>query len=49
VTHSFAAIKAMCNRAIWLNHGQLLGQGPVDEMVNRCEKEFEYDYEYDNE
>lgn len=40
VTHSFAAIKAICNRAIWLNHGQLLGQGPVDEVVSRCEKEF---------
>lgn len=49
VTHSFAAIKAMCNRAIWLNQGQLLGEGPVDEIVNRCEKEFEYEYEYDDE
>jgi ABC-type polysaccharide/polyol phosphate transport system ATPase subunit len=40
VTHSFDAIKAICNRAIWLKHGQLYGQGPVDEVVKNCEKEF---------
>ena len=33
VSHDLAAIQSLCNRAIWLDHGQLRMQGDPDEVV----------------
>jgi ABC-type polysaccharide/polyol phosphate transport system ATPase subunit len=35
VSHSPASIKALCNRALWLEHGALRLLGPVDTVVDR--------------
>ena len=37
VSHSTAAIRALCRRAIWLEHGRLLADGPVDAVCSRYE------------
>lgn len=34
VSHNMASIKALCNRGIYLSHGYLLDQGPVDRIVS---------------
>ena len=34
VSHSAATIKTMCDRALWLDQGTLLMDGPVDEVVD---------------
>lgn len=49
VTHSFDAVKSMCSRAVWLNHGQLQAQGSVDEIINHYGKEFENAIDDDEE
>jgi lipopolysaccharide transport system ATP-binding protein len=33
-THSRALVEAVCNRAIWLEHGQLKMDGPIAEVVS---------------
>ena len=35
VSHSPASIKALCSRALWLEHGTIRLLGPVDEIVDR--------------
>ena len=32
VSHSLAAVRTMCNRAIWLDKGVMVADGPVDEV-----------------
>ncbi|MBR7743468.1 cell wall-binding repeat-containing protein [Phycicoccus sp. BSK3Z-2] len=34
VSHSAATIRAMCDRALWLDQGELVMDGPVDEVVD---------------
>jgi ABC-type polysaccharide/polyol phosphate transport system ATPase subunit len=34
VSHSAATIRAMCDRALWLDQGELIMDGPVDEVVD---------------
>lgn len=34
VSHNMAAVQAMCTRAIWLNHGQVVEQGNTDQIVS---------------
>ncbi len=45
VTHSISAVKSMCNRAMWLHHGQLQAEGSVDEIVKHYGTEIEDDDE----
>ena len=34
VSHSAATIRSMCDRALWLDQGELVMDGPVDEVVD---------------
>jgi ABC-type polysaccharide/polyol phosphate transport system ATPase subunit len=33
-SHSAAALRSMCDRAIWLHHGTVMHEGSVDEVLN---------------
>jgi ABC-type polysaccharide/polyol phosphate transport system ATPase subunit len=33
VSHALGTIPELCNRAIWLDHGELMMNGPVDEVI----------------
>jgi ABC-type polysaccharide/polyol phosphate transport system ATPase subunit len=33
VSHDLEAVSKFCNRAIWLDHGQILRAGPTDEII----------------
>lgn len=33
VSHSLASVQAMCTRAIWLDRGKIVADGPVDEVT----------------
>jgi ABC-type polysaccharide/polyol phosphate transport system ATPase subunit len=35
VSHSPTSIKALCNRALWLEHGKIRLMGPVDDVVDQ--------------
>src|SRR5690606_2022475 len=35
VSHSLASVRAMCNRAIWLDKGVVRADGPVDEIADQ--------------
>jgi ABC-2 type transport system ATP-binding protein len=34
VSHAMGALRSMCDQAAWLNHGQVLGSGPANEIVD---------------
>lgn len=34
VSHSIGQVKSLCDNAIWLEHGKLIMQGPVDEVCD---------------
>lgn len=34
VSHSAAAVRAMCDRAIWIDHGSVMMQGSVDDVLD---------------
>jgi teichoic acid transport system ATP-binding protein len=38
VSHSLAEVQRMCQRAIWIDRGRLITDGPVDEVLARYEK-----------
>ncbi|GAB4530959.1 MAG: hypothetical protein OHK0046_51740 [Anaerolineae bacterium] len=40
VSHAASQIKLICERAIWLHHGEMLMDGPVDEVVGAYEERF---------
>jgi len=35
VSHNPTSIKALCNRALWLEHGAIRALGPVEAVVDR--------------
>lgn len=35
VSHDHLLVKSLCNRALWLDHGELMVDGPPDEVVDR--------------
>src|SRR5438270_12522975 len=35
VSHALEAVRSLCSRAIWLDHGQVIADGPVGEVVDR--------------
>ena len=37
VSHAGAEVRRLCNRAIWIEQGELLADGPVDEVLDRYE------------
>lgn len=37
VSHSAVAVRQMCDRAIWIDHGSVMMQGPVDEVLDAYE------------
>jgi lipopolysaccharide transport system ATP-binding protein len=42
VSHALEAVRALCSRAIWLDHGRMIADGPAGEVVDRY-------LEYENE
>lgn len=38
VSHSLMDVRRLCDRAMWLEHGKLIEQGPADRIVTRYEK-----------
>ncbi|AXV41095.1 MAG: teichoic acid ABC transporter ATP-binding protein [Methanobacterium sp. BAmetb5] len=38
VSHATQQVRNICNRAIWLDKGKLIAEGPVDEVCNAYEK-----------
>lgn len=34
VSHNIDQVKSLCNRAIWINHGEKWGDGPCEEVCN---------------
>jgi ABC-type polysaccharide/polyol phosphate transport system ATPase subunit len=40
VSHSAAEVRRLCDRALWMHHGQLRMDGDVDTVVDAYEKEF---------
>jgi lipopolysaccharide transport system ATP-binding protein len=43
VSHDMITVRAFCTRALWLQHGTLVGDGPVDEVVPRYEDVIQQD------
>jgi ABC-type polysaccharide/polyol phosphate transport system ATPase subunit len=39
LSHNLVAVQAMCEQAMWLNHGEIQALGPAEEMVMRYQKE----------
>jgi ABC-type polysaccharide/polyol phosphate transport system ATPase subunit len=35
VSHEMKAVRELCTRALWLQHGRLMADGPADEVVDR--------------
>ena len=44
-SHSFPLIKQLCDRALWLERGQLRMYGPVDEVVGAYNEDLTKLYE----
>ncbi len=40
VSHSMGAIRAACNRVLWLDEGRILADGPPDEIIPEYETRF---------
>lgn len=40
VSHAAAEVRALCQRAIWLDHGEMRLDGPVDEVIDALELHF---------
>jgi ABC-type polysaccharide/polyol phosphate transport system ATPase subunit len=34
VSHDLASLRAMCDRGIWMKGGRVMGDGPIDEMID---------------
>ena len=41
VSHSLAQVKRLCNKAILLEHGQLIAYGDIDEVADIYEKKLD--------
>lgn len=39
VSHSIRAIERMCDRALWIDHGQLVADGPTEEVTEQYRRE----------
>ncbi|MGY4975216.1 ABC transporter ATP-binding protein, partial [Streptomyces nigrescens] len=39
VSHNNKSIRDTCDRVLWLEHGELLMDGPTDEVIKAYEKE----------
>jgi ABC-2 type transport system ATP-binding protein len=37
VSHSMSTIRALCSRVLWLDKGQLIANGPVEEVIGQYE------------
>jgi teichoic acid transport system ATP-binding protein len=38
VSHNLTEVRNSCTRGIWLDHGQMIMDGPVDEVVDAYER-----------
>ncbi len=48
VSHSASAVKLVCERAIWLDHGQLAMDGPTDTVLNAYQARYGGQRKQDN-
>jgi len=37
-THTEEVIRALCNKLLWLNRGEVAALGPVDEVIERYKR-----------
>ncbi len=35
VSHDMVTLRELCTRGLWMKHGQIIGDGPIDEIVDR--------------
>lgn len=35
VSHDLASLREFCNRGVWIQHGQLLADGPIDDVIDQ--------------
>src|SRR5918998_2086054 len=35
VSHDMDALREICTRGLWMRHGELVGDGPIDEVIDR--------------
>jgi ABC-type polysaccharide/polyol phosphate transport system ATPase subunit len=35
VSHDLAILRELCTRGLWMRHGELVGDGPIDEVIDR--------------
>jgi ABC-type polysaccharide/polyol phosphate transport system ATPase subunit len=35
VSHDMNSLRELCTRGLWLDHGRLIGDGPMDEIADR--------------
>ena len=35
VSHDMDALRELCTRGLWIEHGQLVADGPIDEIIDR--------------
>ena len=40
VSHSLETVRALCDRAIWLQHGQTQSMGPVSQVIRDYQEQF---------
>jgi lipopolysaccharide transport system ATP-binding protein len=38
VSHDLDSLKSICNRAVWMDHGRIVGEGPVEEVTDAYEE-----------
>jgi ABC-type polysaccharide/polyol phosphate transport system ATPase subunit len=35
VSHDLNTLRQLCNRGLWMRQGQVAGDGPIDEVIDR--------------
>ena len=35
VSHDLTSLREMCTRGVWMQQGQVVGDGPIDEVIDR--------------
>ena len=35
VSHEMESLRELCTRGLWIEHGQLLADGPINEIIDR--------------
>jgi lipopolysaccharide transport system ATP-binding protein len=38
ISHAMETLRSLCSRAVWLDHGQVMGAGPVSALIGEYER-----------